>query len=396
LDQGGGKSGIAEESLMSRRFSASERRALWEAFNRRCFYCGDPLRFRALEVDHVVPKALPPSIDRAKLFEALGLSPDWDVDDAANLVPACATCNRGKGKALPSTQQLIILLTKARDRAPLVERLQEQFEREADADRLRAQLEIGLAMGVVSASDMEALLHDAVSEKRRIQLVDEVKFLDGVALREIAPERIDVLYDVPIQLGAALPDGLVLCKSGDPRDCRAVCTVRQYVEAKSLGYDAQTGFAIKMEGFFRRALGVLKGVAAARSPEKSFIERPRIGLCDIRLIPSALLPYLGDAPDERKRRNLLHPTVATLVTANEVRIQAIDSYSVAIADCGLLTWWREVLRGDLDDDGVEDILVSQYVRALGGSFAHEVVPFALARRGPEELFEKTDIAIETE
>ena len=56
-----------------------------------------------------------------------------------------------------------------------------------------------------------------------------------------------------------------------------------------------------------------------------------------------------------------------------------------------LTHLREMLRGDLDGDGIEDMLVSAYIRADGGSFGAGTNPFALALRKPGERFSVTAI-----
>jgi len=50
-------------------FSVIERRAIWEAYNKRCAYCEMVLSFRDLEIDHVVPQ----SLNEAEL-QSLGLS----------------------------------------------------------------------------------------------------------------------------------------------------------------------------------------------------------------------------------------------------------------------------------------------------------------------------------
>jgi len=34
------------------------RQALWRAYDMKCFYCGGPVDFRSLNIDHVLPQSL--------------------------------------------------------------------------------------------------------------------------------------------------------------------------------------------------------------------------------------------------------------------------------------------------------------------------------------------------
>ncbi len=50
----------------------------------------------------------------------------------------------------------------------------------------------------------------------------------------------------------------------------------------------------------------------------------------------------------------------------------------------------ELLRADLDGDGLEDVLVATYGRAVGGSHGLSSDPVVLSRRGAGGLFEHSN------
>ncbi|KKM04724.1 hypothetical protein LCGC14_1761400, partial [marine sediment metagenome] len=64
------------------------RSTVWNAYNKRCFYCREFIYFKEMEIDHVIPK----SLGKEKAIEEYGLGPDFELDSYFNLVPTCRTC----------------------------------------------------------------------------------------------------------------------------------------------------------------------------------------------------------------------------------------------------------------------------------------------------------------
>lgn len=61
-----------------RRLSQDEREAVYNKMSGRCAYCGEPIAFCAMQVDHVVPLR------------------KGGEDTLYNMLPACRSCNRYK------------------------------------------------------------------------------------------------------------------------------------------------------------------------------------------------------------------------------------------------------------------------------------------------------------
>jgi len=71
------------------------RAALWQSNSKCCFYCGEPILFHDLEIDHIIPE----STDRSQLdslVSSLKLGIDFVLDSLSNLVPTHHSCNARK------------------------------------------------------------------------------------------------------------------------------------------------------------------------------------------------------------------------------------------------------------------------------------------------------------
>jgi len=81
------------------RFNMKTRVAIWKANDRKCFFCSEPIEFRNLEIDHVIPESIVPS-QLTGLLARLKLAPDFDLNTTNNLVPTHHDCNRRKRDVL--------------------------------------------------------------------------------------------------------------------------------------------------------------------------------------------------------------------------------------------------------------------------------------------------------
>lgn len=92
-------------------FSNAERFAVWRAYDEACFWCGEPLSFRAAEIDHVIAESLADHPARyASLLKELGLPGTYGVNDFPNWVPACRACNGRKGATTFRPVPMILFL----------------------------------------------------------------------------------------------------------------------------------------------------------------------------------------------------------------------------------------------------------------------------------------------
>jgi hypothetical protein len=207
----------------------------------------------------------------------------------------------------------------------------------------------------------------------------ELEFTDGDPIFSMKKSHISRLLDLPVKLGTDLPEGLRLVKDGVERYVR---TTREYRTAKSEGFYAYNNFEHKMAGFFELPCAVLSSVEKAQPASQSFIREPRVGVTDLRYVPSSLLPYLNSQPE------LDCATLEDVRAKGSLTIRSTTSYSIEFEYSGMIRFLVEIMRADLDGDGIEDILVWSYERVIGGTHSY-VCTMNLARRSPEAIFEPT-------
>ena len=117
------------------------RLAVYTVWEMRCAYCWTPLDFDALEVDHIIPKALTGDALHQQL-KLHGLPEDFDKNSPENLVASCRPdngCRKGK-KPPPQAPSIALILQQARDRAPRVTQIASSYSSGAKADFALAQL----------------------------------------------------------------------------------------------------------------------------------------------------------------------------------------------------------------------------------------------------------------
>lgn len=72
--------------------SPKRRLALYQAMNERCGYCGRPVEYKEMQIDHMMPQSSP----SLSTVIVQGKKVNRTHHDS-NLMPACGTCNHYKG-----------------------------------------------------------------------------------------------------------------------------------------------------------------------------------------------------------------------------------------------------------------------------------------------------------
>lgn len=97
--------------MAKHRFNACERFAVWRAYDGVCFWCGKPVVFNDMEVDHLIAESLADKpLEFAALLKSLSLPETYSVNDYPNWVAACGDCNGRKGAATFAPAPMILFL----------------------------------------------------------------------------------------------------------------------------------------------------------------------------------------------------------------------------------------------------------------------------------------------
>jgi hypothetical protein len=83
-------------------------------------------------------------------------------------------------------------------------------------------------------------------------------------------------------------------------------------------------------------------------------------------------------------------TVMDWAEEGKAFVEIVSPYSIQIRYGNMVEIFWELIRADLNSDGIEDILVFRYSRALGGTFGYGDVEI-FTRLGPTEQFNASPV-----
>ena len=360
--------------MSKQQFQYSERRAFWEAYGHACAYCGEPLRFREMHIDHIVPEYLAEKPAEWEIVRSsLGLSQDFDLRSYANLLPSCSACNSRKLASILSNTP--VHLAQAGRKQNHVIALRDKIKVEIAADKLRIAISAALEVGTISRQQAALMIAEPNLQT----------YISGTVLDLIQP---DLLHDMTVEDYEACLDiqatshPIEVGLTHDGRVREVIATLREYRDKMAVGYFPSTQADMNNAYiYFEMPLGMLSILRQSAFAETSFVREPYVGLADIVLLPSSLLLSFDDTID----RSMLsdRKTIRDLVLDGEVRITDVGSNQISFEWQSWQTFLFELIRTDIDGDGIEEILISIGGRPLGGTLRIARLA-ALSRKSPTE------------
>ena len=113
--------------MRKRVFIFSERLAIWEAYGRVCLYCEEPIYWRDLEIDHILPEDLQDKPDELKEWkQRLNLGADYPLNDFPNWAASHHGCNKKKGNRV--SPRLLFFIETAEPKARKARQLWQGYE----------------------------------------------------------------------------------------------------------------------------------------------------------------------------------------------------------------------------------------------------------------------------
>ncbi len=365
-----------------------KRLAIWRAYNKRCVYTSPPIDFHELHIDHIIPERLAEEPDELKtLLSRLDLPLDFDLDSTRNLVPCRSNINLLKGGRTLNEGTIKFFLDEAASKAEKIEIEEASIKRSIEKDDILLPIGAAIEEGILSQEQALAYLREWGS--CRVSLSASLEFEDLIISGMVQPSQAAQLMDERVRANPHDPGVLLQNHSGDKI---VVLNCRDFFDAKSKGYYSATTYDMKMESFFNRTCGVLKALCKATSPKTSFISSPRVGVHDIALLPVSFLPAMcGDAIEELRLDASKGTTVKDYVASGFAKVADVSQHSISLEYAHMEATLYESFRADIDGDGIEDILVFYYNRAIGGTFGYGDV-LIISRLGETELFVKRELS----
>jgi 5-methylcytosine-specific restriction endonuclease McrA len=140
------------------------RTALWRTNDGRCFFCGELVTFRELEIDHLIPRVVNDT-KLSELVASLELPVDFHLNHILNLVPTHGGCNRRKGAAEFTEANLRFFFEMWRSKQARLSKELERVNRAAANEDALVTLALRIENGELSLREAVATLELLCSER---------------------------------------------------------------------------------------------------------------------------------------------------------------------------------------------------------------------------------------
>jgi hypothetical protein len=366
-------------------FDNLTRSALWTAYKCICFYCSQPLDWGDLHIDHIIPESLTQKDEKfEKVKENLGLEKDFNLNELYNLVPSHSKCNHRKSDNFFSKSTTLFYLSIADKTAFKVKLEIEKLKKNKNKGLILSKLQSALSSNTINEKDLRKILIEA--EKRNWN-IKEIKLPFGV-------EFIDKIYDtfyLDTDFSALLDNKLLIHNDedslelvNDNNEKVNVSTLNEWKKASIEGFYPLTTYAIKSASIFTFFEELIEALEKAKMPKVSFISEPwlEIDMLDY-LSPSILM----DVEDELLEHIENRLSVGDLVRLGIVKVNDPYPYKISLEFGSFETSYIEQFRADFNDDGIEDIFVRGWTRAIGGTMGFGFTSI-LTKLSEKHLIEK--------
>ncbi len=151
-------------------FSKAQRYALWKIHDGRCFWCGEPIRYRDVTIDHVIPESLADKPDELARIKTLFSLPDeFQINGYCNWVPCHGTCNSSKQdkifKASPAMVKILEGIEKQSEEAAQIE---QKVINNKQIDGILGRLDALVEKDAISNVELVELFSDSEEEEKRL------------------------------------------------------------------------------------------------------------------------------------------------------------------------------------------------------------------------------------
>jgi hypothetical protein len=264
----------------------------------------------------------------------------------------------------------------------------DQLVRESQANNARLSFAAAFQAGSISARDIDRILsggRPATSSSPEGALA---RALIDLRVGDVSSEDIDRILNMQVDLPDHASEGLALTSS-DGLSQVLVNTIAQYKEHLQNGYYARTSFDMYMAGgMFEVPYRILELLQASQFPDKSYIDKPHRGLADVSLLPGGILChglYESEESHQQHVAELNKSSIAELVATGEAVVKGVATELLVVEAHTTWTLLREILRTDVDGDGVEELVVLRAGGPTDGTFRMAEV-LVLKRQGKEQMF----------
>ncbi len=374
------------ENMSKTTFDNLTRSSIWTANKNLCFYCSQSLDWGDLQIDHIIPESLetnPEEFERIKTD--LGLDKNFDLNAIYNLVPSHSKCNLRKSNDLFPKNTSLFYLSLALKAEAKVKIEVEKLKKKKNKGLIISKLQSALSANIINTDELKNILKEAEKKDWDIR---EIKLPIGI---EFIDEIYDIFYlntDFSSFLDRKLMiynDDEYLELSNDNEDKINVSTLNEWKDATGKGFYPMTTYAIKMSSTFTFFEEFIEVLEKAKMPKVSFINDPWIEINMLEYLSPKILFDVEGRLNEYIEEGL---SIGELVRRGIVKFDVSPGiYEFSLEFEGFETSLLEQFRADFNDDGIEDIFVSGWVRAIHGTMGFGFTEI-LTRLSQKHLIDK--------
>lgn len=344
--------------MSTQKFSAIERRAIFDAYTGRCLYTGDYLDISDFHIDHIIPESIKEKpTEFSELKKKLGLGDDFNINGYENLCATAPRINRLKSNHTGNPNNTRFYLDVAlRNKNKIID-LISKIEKKISVGNLNNFICQAVEKSKVDIPEIINLISQSNIKIKEFNVGNLVSFYVGDSLDTISNEQLSVI------LKREMPHSIRLTKLDESSpESVVISTPLEFEKYTKLDFHPDSmydcGFAIH----YRCLVSLIRLLEKAKPFKNSHMKN--VGVCDINLIPSTLAPQI------QERSSVLidnSATYGTWVDVGHIVIKNVTSSSLHVSAFSSGQIITEITRASFDGKGREQILAFISEHALEGT-----------------------------
>lgn len=170
------------------RLKYNQRYAVYKVFKGICQWCGEPVEYQNLHVDHVIPEDILKDPETLKkVLKSYGYDNSFDINDYENWIPAHPNCNQRKStKAYEGLPIIKTILENCASNKSSAEKIEIKLNEAPKKSELLAAIEGALKSGIIDKKELNTLLLEEDVEDFNNQSEKEIDRLIKLGIIRLA------------------------------------------------------------------------------------------------------------------------------------------------------------------------------------------------------------------
>lgn len=156
-------------------FKPSERYAILEVHQWKCYQCSTPIVLNTMQVDHLIPESIlekPDELDR--IVKLYSLPTDFNINSYENWAPMCPTCNSKKSDTIMrSSEALLYRFEELAKKAMKARKIEARLNKEKELDQQMISLLDTIYSNKIRLFDVVRTLN-AIMDADKILRIDDL------------------------------------------------------------------------------------------------------------------------------------------------------------------------------------------------------------------------------